>query len=354
MTALCVAVIGAGIGAQHLAAYRQMSQQFDVKWICDLDLTRAQSLVGGTETTRITANFDQVLADERVDLIDICLPPHLHVPMTLKALEAGRHVICEKPIACSLAEVDQLQEAVARTKRQVFPVFQYRFGLAMAQLKHLMQKGLAGPAYAATLETHWNRASDYYAVAWRGTWKGEQGGAILGHAIHAHDLITHLLGPVAQVSAQLATRVNPIETEDCAAIAMTLASGTQVTSSVTLGAADDRSRIRIMFQGLTAQSGQAPYAPMADRWQFTARAPQDQQLIDTALSEVAEQPSGFLGFLAAVHGALRDRSNVAVTLDQARHSIELVTAIYQASRTGQRQSLPLPRTAPLYGGWQPA
>jgi predicted dehydrogenase len=60
----------------------------------------------------------------------------------------------------------------------------------------------------ASLETHWNRGPDYYAVPWRGTWAGEAGGAILGHAIHAHDLLCRYFGPVAQVQAQLATRVN--------------------------------------------------------------------------------------------------------------------------------------------------
>lgn len=353
MNRLGVAIIGAGIGAQHLAAYRQLADKFKPAWICDLDLARAGALIEPDEGIELTADFGEVLADPDVDIVDICLPPHLHLPMTLKALEAGKDVICEKPIACSLAEVDQMQEAITRTGRRVFPVFQYRYGRAMAQLAHLMDTGLAGRAYTATLETHWSRGADYYAVPWRGTWKGEQGGAILGHAIHAHDLITQLLGPATSVSAELSTRVNPIETEDCAAIVMTLKGGVPVTSSVTLGAADDRSRIRIMFEGLTAQSADEPYAPMTGAWTYAARAPQDQALIDKALAEIPEPRPGFAGFLDAVHSDLATGSASAVTIEDARHSIELVTAIYQAARSGQRQSLPLPRNAPLYAGWQP-
>jgi predicted dehydrogenase len=113
----------------------------------------------------------------------------------------------------------------------------------------------------ASLETHWNRASDYYAVPWRGTWAGESGGAILGHAIHAHDLLCRYFGPVAQCAGAACTRVNPIETEDCAAISMGFANGALATSSVTLGAARDETRLRFVFRDLTATSGTEPYAP---------------------------------------------------------------------------------------------
>lgn len=350
---LTVGILGAGIGAEHLAAYRRLVPDFQVRWMCDLDVARARSVVGDDSTVGLTSDVAQLLDDQTLDIIDICLPPHLHVPFTLRALEAGKHVICEKPLACSLADIDRLEQAVARSGRRIFPVFQYRFGTGMAQLRHLIDAGLAGSAFAASLETHWNRGGDYYAAPWRGSWAGEQGGAILGHAIHAHDLITHVLGPVAQVSATLATRVNPIETEDCAAIALTLKSGALVTSSVTLGAADDRSRIRIMFQGLTAESGRAPYAPMAGDWHFTARAPRTQDQIDAALSLVATVAPGFDGFLGAVRSAINSQSDGAVTLADARHSIELVTAIYQAAATGQTQSLPLSPQSRFYRGWAP-
>ncbi len=347
---LTIAILGAGIGAQHLAAYRRLGAQFSVRWLCDLDQARARQVAGGDPALAITGEMQEVLSDRSVDIVDVCLPPHLHVPVTLAALEAGKDVICEKPLACSLADIDRLEQAIARTGRRIFPVFQYRFGTAMAQLRHLMACGLTGQAYAASLETHWSRGADYYAAAWRGTWAGEQGGAILGHAIHAHDLISHILGPVASVTAALATRVNPIETDDCAAIALTMASGALVTSSVTLGAADDRSRIRIMFEGLTAESGRSPYAPMTGGWSFTARAPKDQGAIDAALTDVAPVAPGFDGFLLAVARAGED----AVTLADARHSVELVTAIYQAAASGQSQSLPLPPEAALYHGWAPA
>lgn len=348
------AIIGAGIGAEHLAGYRALPELFAVSALCDLDTARAQAATGGDPSIAVTGDLDAVLADPAVDVIDICLPPHLHVPVALRALEAGKHVICEKPLARSLAEVDQLEAAAEKADRHVFPVFQYRYGPALAQLKALQDAGLTGTPFVASLETHWNRGAAYYDIPWRGTWAGESGGALLGHAIHAHDLLCHILGPVVEVTAQAATRVNPIETEDCAALIFRMESGALATSSVTLGAGEDTSRLRLCFAGLTTESGTLPYAPAAAPWRFIARAPVTQDRIDAVLAEVPPQATGFTGYLQAVAEALADRAGGEVTLAHGRRSIELVTAIYASIRAGgQPVALPLPPDAPLYTGWLP-
>ena len=349
-----VAIIGAGIGAKHLVGYRALPDRFAVRQVCDLDLTRAVQATGDDPDITLTDDLDAVLADPEIDLVDICLPPHLHVPVAVRALEAGKHVICEKPLARSLAEMDLLEDAALKAGKQVFPIFQYRYGLATAQLHALIEAGLAGKPFVASAETHWNRQPDYYAIAWRGTWAGEAGGAALGHAIHAHDLLCHFLGPAREVFAQTATAVNEIETEDCAAIALRMESGALATSSVTLGAGDDTSRIRICFQGLTAQSGSAPYTPAEDAWTFTARAPVTQGQVDAVLAKVArEVPGGFAGYLAAVADALAGQPGREVTLADGRASIELVSAIYSAARQGGMVHLPIARDDPIYTGWQP-
>lgn len=338
-----VAIVGAGIGREHLAAYRALPKHFEVAVVCDLDRARAEEIAGGI---RVETDLTKVMASD-VDIIDVCLPPHLHVSTAIAAMEAGKDVICEKPIATSLSDVDRLEAVTAKTGRSLYPVFQYRFGIGVAQVLHLIRSGLAGKAFAGSVETHWRRDADYYAAPWRGSWAGEQGGVILGHAIHAHDLVCLLLGPVSQVNAQLTTRVNDIETEDCAAITFTMGSGALVTSSATLGAGDDTSRIRLMFEGFTAESGLSPYAPAAAAWAFTPRA-SSQEAIEEVLAEVTSQLTGFQGFLQAI--AL---GQDMVTFSQGRASVELVTALYGSSRMGRPERLPLPRTHELYGGWQP-
>ncbi len=348
---LTVAILGAGIGAQHLAAYRALPDRFRVKTICDLDATRAAPLLSAQ--TVHTTDLDATVTDPGIDLIDVCLPPHLHFDTTAAALKAGKHVICEKPLVPSLAETDKLQTLSQQTNRQIFPVFQYRYGPAATQFKALQAAGLTGKAHVATLETHWNRDAAYYATPWRGTWAGENGGAILTHAIHIHDWLTYALGPVAQVTALLATGVNRIDVEDCAALTLKMANGALVTSSVTLGAATDTTRIRLVFEGLTATSGTDPYAPANAAWTFTARAPTTQAQIENVLAKTPSPPDGYIGFFQAISDHLRGTPAQIVTLADARHALELITAIYASARGGQPVDLPLPNSHPMYQGWGP-
>ncbi|MEL6531544.1 MAG: Gfo/Idh/MocA family oxidoreductase [Pseudomonadota bacterium] len=348
-----VAILGAGIGAQHLAAYRALPAQFAVRTICDLDLDRARAMVGPDNGIRLTDKLAEVYADPSVELVDICLPPHLHAEVAIAALKAGKHVICEKPLATSLKDADRIAAAADRAASWVFPVFQYRFGHGIRALKALMEAGLTGAALSADLETHWDRRADYYCVPWRGSWATEGGGAVLIHAIHIHDLMTHLLGPVAEVSAMLTTRANPIETEDCGAIAFRLVSGAVATSSVTLGAAGDHSRLRIAFERLTAQSDTLPYDPGGGRWSFAARSAEDQALVEACLADLPEAPGGFEGFLQGVAGCLKDGAPPPVSLVDGRRSIELVSAIYEANRRGRVTQLPIGRRRVSYRGWMP-
>ncbi len=348
-----VAILGAGIGAEHLTGYRALPETFEVAVLCDRDAERARLVTAGNAAIRLETEIAAVLEDDAIDLVDICLPPHLHADVAVAALGAGKHVICEKPLARSMAEIAEIGVALERSGRQLFPVFQYRYGPATAALDALVEAGLTGPPVAASIETHWNRDAAYYAVPWRGTWAGESGGAVLSHAIHAHDLLCRYLGRVASVQAQLATRVNPIETEDCAGIVFRFEDGTLATSSITLGAALDETRLRYVFRDLTATSDTVPYAPATGDWRFDARDRARQAEVDAIVEQAQDARPGFAGYLEAVAEALAGCGDRAVTYEAGRASIELVTAIYAAARSGGAVTLPLAENNPLWHGWRP-
>ncbi len=353
---LRVAIVGAGIGSAHLDGYLANPDLFDVRVIADLDAERAAPLVKHAGADYVPS-LDEAIMRPDVDIIDICLPPKLHKTAIIACLAEAKHVVCEKPLVGSLADLDEVEAMVAKVDQLampvVTPVFQYRFGQGIGQLVHLMDQGLAGRPLVATLETHWNRDADYYAVPWRGKWETELGGAIVGHAIHIHDLLVQALGPAQRVQARLATSVNPIEVEDCAAIIIEMASGALVTSSVTLGSADDRSRLRFCFADLTAESGLDPYNPGTAPWTFQARVPAAQARVDAALGGYEPHREGFARQFELLHKALVEAAPPPVPLDDARKSLELITAIYQADASGQAVDLPLDRSSPGYGGWAP-
>lgn len=348
-----VSIVGAGIGAQHMAGFAALPDLFRVTNICDLDEVRARSVADQYDGVGVTSDLAGVLADPSIDIVDICLPPHVHFRACMDALDAGKTVICEKPLVSSVRDADLLADKVRQTGGFLSPVFQYRYGQGAAQLHALIDAGLAGKCYAGTLETHWDRPASYYDIDWRGTWAGEQGGAILGHAIHIHDLLPVFLGPVARVFADVATRVNEIEVEDCAALSVRMASGAVITSSVTLGCAENISRMRLMFEGFTVESDHAPYSLAAKDWRFIARAPTTQAQIDAVLEGVGQVPIGYAGMFTALADALDGNPGREVTLEDGRRSLEFVTAVYASARSGLPVDLPIGSDHPLYGGWQP-
>jgi hypothetical protein len=130
-------------------------------------------------------------------------------------------------------------------------------------------------------------------------------------------------------------------------------SGALITSSVTLGCAEDTSRMRLMFEGFTVESDQAPYALADKGWRFVARAPTQQAEIDKVLADVGPVLLGYAGMFDAIKRKLDGEDAPFVSLDAGRQSLEFVTASYGSARSGLPVSLPLGPDHPMYDGWVP-
>ena len=345
-----VAVVGCGIGRAHIEGYQGRPDRFEVAAICDLDRAKAEKLGSELDISRTETDIAVLLRDPAIDVVDLCTPPATHLPLIEQVLRAGKNAICEKPLVGSLAEIDRIAAFERQTGCRVMPVFQYRYGTGLQRLKRLIEAGVPGQHYLTTIEVAWRRGADYYAVPWRGKWASELGGVTVTHSIHFYDLLTYLVGPIVSVHARLATRVNPIEVEDCAALSFGLADGSMATLAATLGSEREISRIRSCFAGLTAESdGTEPYNPGAEPWRFDldpALAPRA-----AALAAVTPRPESFAGLFDRYAEALERGTELPVTLADARRALEIVTAIYRSAATGQAATLPLEPDDPWYQGW---
>jgi predicted dehydrogenase len=350
---LRVAIVGSGIGAEHARAFMRLPEQFELLAVCDVDTNRARALATAHGVQRVVGDIAELCRMDDLDVIDICTPPQAHFAHIQQTLAAGKHAICEKPLVGSLAAVDQLIAAEAESERQIMPIFQYRFGHGLQKLKALVDAGLAGRAYLATIEVAWRRRAEYYAVPWRRTWKEALGGTLLNHAIHTLDMLCYVAGPVKNVFARATTRVNPVEVEDCAAVSLEMADGSLATLAVTLGSAEQITRHRFCFEHFTAESNTQPYRNSSDPWTFTGDTPEAAARIETALARFEPLPEGFEGQFYRFHTALRDGTPLPVTLADARAALELLTAMYMSARSGQAVALPLDREHPAYTGWAP-
>lgn len=352
---LRVAIVGLGVGEQHVDAYAARPDLFEIAALCDLDPERMAKIATKHGIGAQFASYEQMLGQAKLDVVNICTPPNTHYQLISQGLAAGVHVVCEKPLVGSLADIDRLAVAEKATGKRVIPIFQYRFGNGLQRLKMLVESGLAGDPMLTTIETSWQRGADYYAVPWRGKWATELGGVCLTQAIHAHDMLSYINGPVASVSANLRTRVNAIEVEDCAAISVEMADGSLATLSATLGSAVQISRLRFVFRNLTAESNLDPYRPSRDPWQFHGASKEDQAKIDAAVAAFKPREEFFESQFVRLHDHLINGiGDMPVTLADARASLELITGIYHSAVTGAKVTFPLAPDHPRYGGWAAA
>ena len=349
---LRVAVVGCGVGRNHIAqGYRHYPDKFSVEALCDVDAARLEAVGREFSIPRRTRSFDEVLRMDDVDIVDICTPVTLHFGQILAALAAGKEVICEKPLAASLAEADRVIAAEKEAAGRVMPIFQYRFGNGVQKAKRIIELGHAGKPYLATVETAWKRTAKYYETPWRGRRATERGGVLLMHAIHNHDLLTWLIGPAASVFARTATRVNPIEVEDCVAASLVMQNGALASLAATLGSQREISRLRLCFEQVTFESAPIAYSPGDDPWEIVPASPEAEARIAAALAGYRAVPPRYEGQFAAYHAALTTGGALPVTLADARSSLELATALYYSAAIGAAVTLPISADHPAYNGW---
>ncbi|GAA3071356.1 Gfo/Idh/MocA family oxidoreductase [Rhizobium viscosum] len=350
---LRVGVIGAGIAARHLIGYDWNKDLFEVPVLCSLDADRGRELCEKHGIPQYTQNAEELFARNDLDIIDVSTPPDSHFDLCKRAIESGKHVICEKPLFGSIADVDEMSRIVARSGKKLMPIFQYRYGSGLQKLKLLIERGLAGRPFMTTIETHWWRGPAYYEVPWRGKWATELGGGLLGHAIHAHDMLNYVHGACAEVFSYGETLVNKIEVEDTMALAVKMQNGSLATLSMTLGSRKEISRLRFCFHDLVAESILEPYTMGRDPWTFTAGTEEHQKRVDEVLAGYEPKEDGYTRQFELFHQALMDDKDPPVTLQDARNSLELVTAAYYSQRTGQPTPMPITSDHPLYRSWLP-
>src|SRR3954452_5801067 len=345
------AVVGLGIGQMHVWSWRRMKDRFTVVAVCDVDKGKAREMADriGAEVL----SFEDVLTREDVDIVDLCTPPAVHFDQISRALFAGKHVVCEKPVVASLAAIDELARIEGESAGRLMPIFQYRFGNGLQKVRALVDQGVAGQAYTSSVEVAWRRRDDYYAVPWRGRWATELGGVLLSQAVHALDMLTYIAGPPGRVFCRTTTRVNPIEVEDCAAISMEMADGSLATVTANLGSPQEISRHRFHFAGFSAESGTSAYESSADPWEITGDHATAQEAIDRLNAGWAARPEGWWGQFERYADALDGGAEPPVTIADARASLELITALYASARAGDDVALPLAADHPLYEGWLP-
>lgn len=218
------AVIGCGmISKNHFKALKNVENAQCVT-ACDIRPERAQQAMELYGIPAMETDYRKVLEDENIDVVHLCLPHYLHAPIAIEALEHGKHVLCEKPMALDPADAEAMIRARDKSGKTLGICLQNRYNESSRYLRELMDSGRMGRVIGARGAVVWNRNPEYYTGSdWRGTLEKEGGSALENQAIHTFDLLQWLTVPICTVEASCSTRrlKGVIETEDTCDVYMT-------------------------------------------------------------------------------------------------------------------------------------
>lgn len=217
-------IIGCGhIGKRH-AAVLDNYEFTDLKAVCDIRVEEAQSQADLYGEMSVFQDFDQLLQED-IDVVTICTPHHLHKLMTLKALEAGKHVVVEKPMTLSVADAAEMSQAAKETGLKLFVVKQNRYNVPIKLADEAIKNNRLGKIYKVHCNVLWNRHQEYYNQSdWRGSKETEKG-ALFTQASHFIDILVWWFGRVVTAKTIMDTQTHNIEIEDCGQSSVLFESG---------------------------------------------------------------------------------------------------------------------------------
>lgn len=221
-----LAIIGSGnIAAVHAEAVGQISGA-KLTAVCARNVEKASALAAASGAL-VFSSLDELLAAKVADAVLIATPSGAHAAAALPALEAGLHVLCEKPLEINTGRVREMIAAAERNQRILAGFFPLRGSVAASTIRAALDAGRFGRLTFVSARVKWWRDAEYYAASnWRGTLAWDGGGALMNQGIHAVDLLCWLGGEVAEVGARVATLAHEgIEVEDTLAASLRFSHG---------------------------------------------------------------------------------------------------------------------------------
>jgi predicted dehydrogenase len=330
-----VAIVGTGgIAAVHADNLARTGNRAELVAACDVDPARLDAFGEQHGIAGRYQSLTELLAVAKPDIVHLCTPPMMHIDQAIECLEAGVHVLSEKPPALSLADFDRLETAQAQGGAQFSCVFQHRFGDASAAARTLIGASGFGRPLVARCDTLWYRPDSYWDVPWRGTWNAEGGGPTMGHGIHQFDLLLHLLGPWAEVTALASRQARATSTEDLSAALVRFENGAVATVINSLLSPRETSDIRIDCEFATVELSHL-YGYGTNNWTVTAAPGHEDAVRDAWEGQPLERGSGHSAQFLAMYQALDAGLPLPAGADSARQTLELAAAIYASAFTGK-------------------
>jgi len=335
---LCVGIVGCGTIADiHAQAIRQ-SDHLLIQSFYSRGEPRAKA-AGNKYGAKWTTDWKDFIEDAQLDVVSICTPSGNHMDYGIKAAEAGKHVIVEKPIEVTMERAKQLIDKCNEQGVRLAIIYQSRFTPSIIWLKQQLEQQVIGKSFMGDATVKWFRTQDYYdSGEWRGTLNLDGGGVFINQAIHTIDLLQWLMGGVKTVFGQTGTFTHErLDGEDTAVAVLRYKNGSigMIEGSTSILPAQAR-RIEIHgIKGTAVLDGDAVEIRIGEDIIHPPSAEQKKKVASGSSSPLA-------GFsiephrhqFEAIAEAINKDQDPPVTGRDSLDSLAIVLAVYESAKTG--------------------
>jgi predicted dehydrogenase len=286
-------------------------------------------------------DYHDMLARPDIDAVTVCVPSGLHAQVAIDVVQAGKHVLVEKPIALNLADADRMIATAREAGLRLGVVLQNRYNSPVQQVRTLIDQGRLGKLYLGSVCVRWYRPQSYYEDGWHGTLSMD-GGALMNQSIHHLDALQWFMGPVASVYAYTATLAHTMESEDVGVAVVRFRSGALATieGSTLTWPQNLEGSVAVFGEHGSVKVGGTALSRIT-LWKVDGELEREAEI----LTGQRVDPPTVYGYShrEVIHDfarALLDGREPSTPGPEARKSLALVLAIYESARTGREVQLP--------------
>lgn len=342
-------MVGYGVGAEFHAKGASLLKDegiLELKAVAARNEERVRSFAGRFGIGSWHKDYRELLKREDLDAIIIATPHHLHASMTIEALEAGKHVLVEKPMAISLKDADEMIASARRAYLKLGVALEFRFDDSSQRLRRAIDEGRLGRLIFGDAIVKWYRSQEYYEQSpWRGRWTTEGGGALINQAIHTIDLLRWYMGSPELLWARTETVAHRIEVEDLAAAVLRFKNGALgIIEAGTSFYPGFPTRLEVHgLDGTVVIEGDklAVWSLKGEESQEERREPVATEGMAAWARPEAVPPINHARLLRDFALSILEDREPYVSGEEGRKSLEVVMAIYKSSKTGEPVIFPL-------------
>lgn len=357
MEKLKFATIGCGrIAQKHMEGIANNYEEAELVSLCDIAIGHAEEKAKSyndylsakgyeCKNIKLYQSYKEMIKNEKIDVVTIATESGYHPQIAIDCLNAGIHVIVEKPMALSTADADNMIEAARRNDRKLCVCHQNRFNKPVQQLRRALEDGRFGKLINGTARILWNRNMNYYRQAtWRGTWKLD-GGTLMNQCIHNIDLLQWMMGgEVDSVYAQCDTYLRDIEAEDFGAVIVRFKNGAIgiIEGSACVYPKNLEETLSIFGENGTVCIGGIAVNRI-ETWRFKDGKDTEDEILSAQDGGDPDTVYGFghTALFKDVINSIKDGREPLVSGESGKKAMEIILAAYKSRKTGMPVKFPM-------------